>query len=115
MAVTIQTGQTGTLTFMPNMAGIDAARVTDVKWTPQGGATAVEFAPPDQVTGKAPGTRDFQVMVRLTPVESGPEDKLSYSFTVQAIEPAMAGPPLMPPPVAISVNLAPPPPIPPAP
>lgn len=105
---TVPQGLSGKLEFQPTMAGLDAAAITDVKWSQQGAPNHVKFTQPDQVSGVAPGTGDFTCTVAC-----GANDKMTYHFQVECV--AM-GPPPMPRNVPVTVFVAgPPPPAPPPP
>jgi hypothetical protein len=101
MALTIEVGQMGTLSFQPAMVGIDPATVTGVAWSQQGSPAAVKFTHPDQVEGIAPGTGSFTVTVNC-----GPSDKMPYQFEIACIANA---PPAIPKVVPVMILFAIPP------
>jgi hypothetical protein len=81
MALTIQQGRTGTLTFTPGTVGLDPAQVASVAWAPLGGQQYVRFTPPDQVEGVAVGVASGKVTATL----STPGEKVSWTFDVECV------------------------------
>jgi hypothetical protein len=93
MSLTLQTGQSGTLTYQPAVAGIDAARVTNQRWAPVGqDQTKIKWTTPAQVEGIAVGQRTFRVEITLTaPVPTDPAEKVTYEFIVTCVPPVSTG------------------------
>jgi hypothetical protein len=83
MAVTIQQGTTGTLTFAPDRVGLAPATVQSVSWQPQGSQQFVKFTAPDKVQGVAPGIGSYKVTATMTT----PGEKLTWPFDVQCVPP----------------------------
>jgi plastocyanin len=83
MPLTIQQGQTGTLTFAPDRVGVDPATVQSVSWQPQGSQQHVRFVAPDQVEGVSPGVGSYKVSVTMTT----PGEKLTWPFDVTCTPP----------------------------
>jgi hypothetical protein len=81
MALTIQQGQTGTLTFAPDRVGLEPAQVESVAWAAQGTQEHVRFTPPDTVEGITPGVGSYKVTAALT----APGERVSYPFDVECI------------------------------
>jgi hypothetical protein len=81
MALTIEQGQTGTLTFAPDRIGLEPAQVESVAWAAQGTQEHVRFTPPDRVEGITLGVGSFKVTATLT----APGERVSYAFDVECI------------------------------
>lgn len=99
MPVSIQVGQSGTLRFMPESAGLDPALVSNVSWQPQGSQQHVKFHPPDQVEGLSVGTGSYRALVTL----QAANEKYTFPFDVQCNAPT-TGPPVMTP---VTIDLVP--------
>jgi hypothetical protein len=101
MPVFIAVGQTGTLRFIADMAGLDPAVIQSQQWQLQGTPASLKFTAPDKVEGLAEGTANMRVQV-TSQIPGSPQERQTYRFEVQTVP---AGPPTPPKMVPVAIDI----------